>query len=414
MSQLNSQSMYKWEQFSGESLITDLSHERRTIQMVRQVIRRRGLQRHLVVVVDGSSAMLMRDLQPSRIDVVAHSMTIFVPKYFELNPLSQLQLIQMKDGVAHILTSLSGNPQQHLQQLPKCYAVHGEASLQNALSLADSSLCNVPQFGTREVLILFGSLSSCDPGNIITTVKTMKKHNIKCNIICLAAEVYVCKKITQQTGGKFHVIKNEKHFFDILETYLQPPEIDSQEEKKAAVSRLIHMGFPTKVDFSSQPTTFIDREDDGSIDKSIDILTAHQSSICSCHQKITNSGYVCPQCNSKVCDIPTHCNICGLTLVSSPDLAQSYRHLFPVPLYEVSYLDEKNDGNDDVEALVILGDDGEVVGDKPTGEKSCFACNEPLIMSESKCPKCKHVFCENCDIFIHDVLCVCPGCELKG
>ena len=36
-------------------------------------------------------------------------------------------------------------------------------------------------------------------------------------------------------------------------------------------------------------------------------------------------------------ELPTACHVCGLTLVSSPHLARSYHHLFPVrPFQEVS------------------------------------------------------------------------------
>jgi len=45
---------------------------------------------------------------------------------------------------------------------------------------------------------------------------------------------------------------------------------------------------------------------------------------------------------------------------------------------------------------------------------SCCGCNQTLNeeTSKFKCPKCKEIFCEQCDIFIHDILNTCPGCEL--
>ncbi len=40
---------------------------------------------------------------------------------------------------------------------------------------------------------------------------------------------------------------------------------------------------------------------------------------------------------ARVLELPTACHVCGLTLVSSPHLARSYHHLFPVrPFQEVS------------------------------------------------------------------------------
>lgn len=56
--------------------------------------------------------------------------------------------------------------------------------------------------------------------------------------------------------------------------------------------------------------------------------------------KLKASGYSCPQCGSKYCELPVECRACGLTLVSAPHLARSYHHLFPVQ----SYIElEKND-----------------------------------------------------------------------
>lgn len=54
--------------------------------------------------------------------------------------------------------------------------------------------------------------------------------------------------------------------------------------------------------------------------------------ICSCHSKLKNVGFTCPRCLNRLCDVPTECRVCGLTVVSSPHLARSYRHLFPVRL----------------------------------------------------------------------------------
>lgn len=80
-----------------------------------------------------------------------------------------------------------------------------------------------------------------------------------------------------------------------------------------AVANLIRMGFPQ-------------RGAEGVI------------AICSCHKEPkVGGGYTCPRCYARVCELPTECNICGLTLVSSPHLARSYHHLFPVmPFNEVS------------------------------------------------------------------------------
>lgn len=45
---------------------------------------------------------------------------------------------------------------------------------------------------------------------------------------------------------------------------------------------------------------------------------------------LQSGGFTCPRCKARVLDLPSTCHVCGLTLVSSSQLARSYHHLFPV------------------------------------------------------------------------------------
>ena len=45
---------------------------------------------------------------------------------------------------------------------------------------------------------------------------------------------------------------------------------------------------------------------------------------------LQSGGFTCPRCKARVIDLPSTCHVCGLTLVSSSQLARSYHHLFPV------------------------------------------------------------------------------------
>ena len=50
-----------------------------------------------------------------------------------------------------------------------------------------------------------------------------------------------------------------------------------------------------------------------------------------------SGGFTCPRCLALVAELPSSCHVCGLTLVSSPHLARSYHHLFPIkPFVEVA------------------------------------------------------------------------------
>ena len=118
-------------------------------------------------------------------------------------------------------------------------------------------------------------------------------------------------------AGQFGVAPNEGHFKDLLFEIIPPPA-------QRAVARaggvgnppadLMIMGFPTRLPDTSPPT------------------------LCVCHSQLKSEGFLCPRCMAKVCDVPTDCDICGLMIVSSPHLARSYHHLFPVKPYTAVYV----------------------------------------------------------------------------
>jgi transcription initiation factor TFIIH subunit 2 len=77
--------------------------------------------------------------------------------------------------------------------------------------------------------------------------------------------------------------------------------------------------------------------------------------------------------------------------VSSSHLARSYHHLFPVPRFI------------DLAAGAVATAD------------QCRGCLRRLEVKDERimrlqCPKCKHVFCLDCDMYIHESLHNCPGC----
>lgn len=152
-----------------------------------------------------------KDLRPSRVELTLTYAQQFVTEYFDQNPISQLGIIVTRDGIAEKLTELSGNPNDHTRALQarKNTETSGEPSLQNALHLARSSMVGVPSHGSKEILIIFGALTTCDPGNIYDTVEVLKKESIRVNIVGLAAEVQICRVLCQATkgitlGGKLH------------------------------------------------------------------------------------------------------------------------------------------------------------------------------------------------------------------
>lgn len=149
------------------------------------------------------------DFKPSRMAVVAKHVEAFVREFFDQNPLSQIGLVAIKDGIANCLTDMGGSPESHIKALMKKLECSGDASLQNALELVHEYLVQIPSYGHREVLILYSALSTCDPGDIMETIQRCKKSKIRCSIVGLSAEMFICKHICQETGGSYSIALDE-------------------------------------------------------------------------------------------------------------------------------------------------------------------------------------------------------------
>lgn len=332
---------------------------------------RLGMMRHMYVVIDCSRTMEDHDLKPNRLTATLKLMELFVEEYFDQNPISQVGIITTKNKRAEKLTDLAGNPKKHTSALKKAVdtVCVGEPSLYNSLSLAMQTLKHMPGHTSREVLILFSSLTTCDPANIYEMITTLKSLKIRVSVIGLSAEVRVCTVLTRETGGTYHVILDESHFKELLMFHVKPPPASSSSE-----CSLIRMGFPQHTmaslsDLHAKPS----------------FSMAHLDS--SSEAGLSLGGYFCPQCHSKYTELPVECKVCGLTLVSAPHLARSFHHLFPLDAFLETLLEEH------------------------PGDRICQGCQGALTdKSVFVCPVCRDVFCVECDLFIHDTLHCCPSC----
>ncbi|MBW0470411.1 hypothetical protein O181_010126 [Austropuccinia psidii MF-1] len=293
---------------SLESAVNQLiaNQRRRIIRDTSSI--QRGIIRHFCLIIDLSLAMTDRDLRPNRLELTLTYAKEFVTEFFDQNPISQLCILITKDAFAEKLSDLSGNPVDHHRALNNKARLtpSGEPSLQNALEMARASFSHLPLHGSREALVIFGSLTTCDPDDINKTIANLEADRMRVSIVGLAAEVRICKEICRRTQGKYGVILNEHHFKDLLFESITPPPTAKTTNQQSGAD-LIQMGFPNKLSNIQTSETF-----------------------CACHSKLKSTGFICPRCNSKNCEIPTDCVVCGLTIVSSPHLARSYRHLFPV------------------------------------------------------------------------------------
>lgn len=315
----------------------------------------------------------------------------------------------MRDGLAVRISDMSGNPIQHLLALSKFRTEDpgGNPSLQNALEMSRAALFHAPSHGTREVLIIYGALLSSDPGDIHDTIKALVHDNIRVSIVGLAAQVKICEDLCKTTNngdeGYYHVAIDEQHFRELVMAITTPPVTRS---KKQSQSSLLMMGFPSRT-----------------------VGTAKGASrgltLCACHSKLSRGGYMCSRCGSKVCSLPAECPACGLTLILSTHLARSYHHLFPLRNWvEVSWAEARRAKLHHCYAcqcafppvpksrLSFTGGEVEQGHRRSGGSKELQAVVKGI--SESgryACTVCGNHFCIDCDVFSHDVVHNCPGCQ---
>lgn len=284
---------------------------------------------------------------------------------------------------------MSGNPAEHIErlQLLKLEEPKGNPSLQNALEMSRAVLFHAPSHGTREIMIVYGALLSSDPGDIHDTISTLIADRIRVSVVGLAAQVAICAEMCSRTnagsGDCYNVALNEQHFRELLMAVTTPPVTRSKTQAQAS---LLMMGFPSRTMAKGQSMTF-----------------------CACHSKLTRGGYFCSRCDSKVCSLPAECPACGLTLILSTHLARSYHHLFPLQNWH------------------------DVPWSKASVSMACHSCLSPFptmprdITSNDEttghvnsgpngsgryaCEVCGHHFCIDCDVFAHEIVHNCPGCQ---
>jgi hypothetical protein len=158
--------------------------------------------------------------------IVADCVEAFVREFFDQNPLSHLGIILLRNGIAHRLTDLSGSPETHVKALRSNMECAGDASIQNGLDLARGYLAQIPSYGHREIMLVFSALSTIDPGDIMEAVHKCKEANIRCSVVGLSAEIYICKLLCDQTGGVYSVATNEVCLLELLLLSARQPHSD--------------------------------------------------------------------------------------------------------------------------------------------------------------------------------------------
>lgn len=320
--------VYRWEQGINATwdavqedehgnLISVAISDRERLHRNRQQKRlsksiRRGIIRYLVVALDCSESALETDYRPSRIEATSAALQKFVDDYYDQNPISQLAVILTRDRKAEKCSDLSGNARSHIDHLRKVHYAHDLASLESCILLAMKLLRHIPNYGHRELLVVFNSLSSCDAGDIFQTVQKARQAKLRISVITTTAEIFICRQLAELTGGSFNVAIDAAHLSELLQKHTVPPA-DLMAAPDAAAPRFtefIRMGFP-RLSFSDHR------------------LLGYEGK----HLGRFAVGYHCPRCYTRASDIPTKCAVCQLQLNSSSHIARSFHHLFPVPAF---------------------------------------------------------------------------------
>lgn len=234
-------------------LVIDLSQNAQELQTIgarSDIIPSSGLVdgsgAHGVTISETSTAQSSEGVfgSQSRQAIVLKKTMEFVREYFDQNPLSQLGIIVTRNGFAEKICDLTGKTRNLETALRDRFHSDGLPSLQNALELAISSLSFIPSYGFKEVVVLYSSLSTCDPGDIFKTIDKLKKSNIRCSVIGFGAEMFLLRYLTRETNGTYGIPINEDNFKDLLFQHASPPPTTRSQQRSTA--ELIQMGFPQK------------------------------------------------------------------------------------------------------------------------------------------------------------------------
>lgn len=237
------------------------------------------------------------------------------------------------------------------------------------------------------MLIIYGALLSSDPGDIHETIGHLMTDRIRVSVVGLSAHLAICADLCSRTNAgdesQYRVALDEVHFRDLFLAATTPPVTRTLEQSTPS---LLMMGFPSRT-----------------------LAPGGATSYCACHSRPCREGYACSRCAARVCRLPAECPACGLTLILSTHLARSYHHLFPLRNWaEVSWADAARS------ATCFACQSAFPEPPKTRQPASATAPAGSRGVSESAryaCDVCRNHFCIDCDVFAHEVVHNCPGCQ---
>lgn len=325
-------------------------------------ILRRGVIRYVYLLMDMTEASRQPDYKPRRLEYLVEAAGSFVRRFLAENPLAEIGLLVLRGGGCEVALPLRSSPDEFREKLAAAAAdgPRGRMSIVAGLLRVLSALEEVPPYGMREALLFFASLSTCDPQEkpIDELLSQLKKQRVRVSVVSLSPELHILRRACAETGGSFAVALDARHFQELLSEHLSAPACSA----RSVVPRLVRMGFPKQVaqEAPGAPAT------------------------CACHLQPRPRLFACPQCHARTCTVPSRCCLCELPLASQALLARAFRSLLPLPPFGQA--------------------------EKRCEAASCGGCCLPIQGQSLLCRSCKHIFCEGCNDFLHEVLRQCPGC----
>jgi transcription initiation factor TFIIH subunit 2 len=330
----------------------------------------RGLIRSLVVIVDLSrNGLKPRDFGMPRIRIITQQLQSFFSSFIDQNPLSEIAVISTSGYRATLQSQLSGNLEAHLASVATManYDASGEPSLLTSIEMAMAVLSNARPFSTREILLIYGSMNTCDSAPIDTIEQIVGAEGTGAIVSAIGfdAKIFAIERIVKASGGIYRIPTCPEQFEDLLLAHVRPPAWSD----RAQAFELVPFGFV-------KPVTEMHSFDVGLVKGGGSELPGI-------------SNVACPKCGTRVFVSPGYCPCCGILVMSPAHLTRSLHHLRPLCEFELESVTR-------------------------TGE-SCDGCGILLDAEKAVCRDCGNEFCKACDKFIHDCLQNCPGClEQKG
>lgn len=247
------------------------------------------------------------------------------------------------------------------------------------------------------MLVVYGALLSSDPGDIHDTIANLLADRIRVSIVGLAAQVAICEELCRKTNAgdatQYNIALDEMHYRELLLRTTTPPVTRTQAQSTAS---LLMMGFPSRT-----------------------LAPADTTAYCACHNTPVREGYLCTRCGTRVCRLPAECPACGLTLILSTHLARSYHHLFPLRNWVEVPWARAAASRACYACLAPFPDPppqrrGHRTNGTDGGDKEAAPVPKQKGVSESSryaCQVCGNHFCIDCDVFAHEVIHNCPGCQ---